>query len=1132
MQTLDGTLIFSATDLVGHLACEHLTQLERKAAHGQIARPSRSDPELDLLTRRGKLHERRYLESLRAASLQITEIKADRSSATSLRAAAEATLEAMRSGVDVVYQGVLFDGTWVGFADFLTRVERSSTIGPFSYEVADTKLARRVKPGALLQLCAYSELLTALQGVEPERIHVVLGGADIVTFRVSELAAYYRVVKRLFEEAATGPVIPTYPDPVEHCSICRWLDVCQKRRTSDDHLSLVANMRRDQTRKLNAVGIETVADLLASLPATRVAGVGIPTLERLRSQARLQVEQRKTGSVIYELLEPEAGRGLVALTAPSPGDLFFDMEGDPHFENAGLEYLFGVLEPTEVSPRYHAFWAHDRAEEKAAFQGFIDLVMDRLDRQPDLHVYHYAAYETSTLARLAGVYATRERELDRLLRGGVFVDLFQVVRQGVRVSQEFYSLKALEPLYMAARSGEVRDATSSIVKYEDWVDTGEASLLEEIRVYNEEDCLSTFRLRDWLEQRRDELARRLGRTLERPAPREAAPSEAQAEAEGTTQELVRALTERLPKDPKRQTIEEQAQWLLAQLLEWHRREARSEWRMYLLRCEISDEDLVEDHEAIGLLEYAGEAGSVKRSIIHRYIFEPQDNKIFERRDVHDPRTKKNAGWVHRIDNEFGVLELLRGKGSKTPHPRSVIPESPRPTTEQREALARIAGWVLNQGLDAPGPYRAVRDLLLRRGPRLAGASPREALVRDGELPQDAARRLVGLLDEGCLPIQGPPGSGKTYSGAQMVLDLVHTGRVVGITAPSHKVIGNLLDEVCSCASKVGVRLRALQKAQEHERCRSEIVKCVNDNQEVATALDEGRIDVVAGTSWLFVRPEMEGRFHTLFVDEAGQMSLANVVAMGGTTRNVVLLGDPRQLPQPLKGCHPRGADLSALEHVLEDRLTISPSEGIFLELTHRLHPDVCEFISTTFYEGRLKPQPSCIVQELSKGGPWGGTGLRYVAVEHEGNRSTSLEEVDRVREIVDGILGNAWTNREGQTRPIKLEDILVVAPYNAQVAALGKGLPGGSRVGTVDKFQGQEAPVVIYSMATSSAEDLPRNMEFLFSLNRLNVAVSRAQGLAVLVCSPRLLEVRCRTPEQMRLANALCRFVEMARPIA
>jgi len=495
-----------------------------------------------VVSRRGDEHEARYLARLVDQGLTVVEIDSDVSSLAALEAAEAATLAAMRAGVDVVYQATFFDGRWRGHADFLLRVERPSLLGPYGYEVADTKLARHVKASALLQMCAYSEQLARLQGVEPELMHVVLGDMSTHGFRVLDYAAYHRAAKRRLEEAVLGAPEATYPDPVEHCGLCRWAEPCDRRRRQDDHLSFVAGMRRDQTRKLVRSDIATVAALGESAPGERVGGIGQPTLERLRDQARVQVDQRQSGDLRYELLEPEPGRGLGALPAPSAGDLFFDMEGDPFAEEQGLEYLFGVVEVIGGVPVFEALWAHSRADEKRAFEGLIDLVMDRLARDPELHVYHYAHYEPTALKRLMGLHATREDEVDQLLRAGVLVDLYQVVRQGLRTGQESYSIKALEPFYMEARQGEIADAGSSIVAYERWLELSDPAILDAIAEYNRDDCVSTWRLRDWLEGLRAQAAAHFGVVLERPDLIGDELSEEQLQQATGTAALVEALT--------------------------------------------------------------------------------------------------------------------------------------------------------------------------------------------------------------------------------------------------------------------------------------------------------------------------------------------------------------------------------------------------------------------------------------------------------------------------------------------------------------------------------------------------------------------------------------------------------------
>ena len=350
---------------------------------------------------------------------------------------------------------------------------------------------------------------------------------------------------------------------------------------------------------------------------------------------------------------------------------------------------------------------------------------------------------------------------------------------------------------------------------------------------------------------------------------------------------------------------------------------------------------------------------------------------------------------------------------------------------------------------------------------------------------------------------------------------------MGITATSHSVITNLLDEIGRQADKSGVSFRASQKGEPHQVSDHPAVTRRNDNSEIADDLADG-VDIVAGTAWLFSRPEFDQALGCLIVDEAGQFSLANTIAIGAAARNLVLVGDPLQLAQPSKGTHPGGAGASALEHVLGGAETLPRDLGVFLDQTYRMHPAICSFISEVVYDDRLHPVSGLERQSVSGDDALSGSGLRWRPVSHAGNRTASPEEAEEVASCVNQLLGRTFTDAKGANQPIGLDDILVVAPYNAQVRLLKERLPNGALVGTVDKFQGRQAKVVICSMAASSTDEIPRGMEFLLSRNRLNVAVSRAQALAVMVGSPDLLTVKCRSVEQIRLANGLCRFVEMA----
>jgi len=1178
MQLIDGKPIYTATDLVGFLACEHLTALERAALLGLLVRPSRIDPELEIIRRRGLEHEARYLTELRDEGLRVVSIEPDAYDADAgdrLRAAAAATELAMAEAADIIYQATFFDGLWRGHADFLRRVdssERRSRWGTYHYEVVDTKLARHVKAGAILQLCTYVELLTAMQGAQPEFMHVALGGSarTVERFRVDDYMAYYRAAKVRFE-ATVGADAPepgdptprTYPEPVEHCGICRWSAECEARWRADDHLSLVAGITRRQRKALAARAVTTLEALgELTLPMPPPLGGTSPTaLMRVREQARLQLEGRRAGRLLHELLVPPAGqgvdpeRGLATLPEPSAGDLFLDIEGYPYAFEDGFDYQFGVV---DNGGNYQSFWSMDGdsefslAGEKRAFEELIDFVITRLDRDPTAHIYHYAPYEPTALKRLMGRHATREDEIDRLLRGAVLVDLYRAVRQGLRASVESYSIKRLEPLYGFTRTIDLRDAGSSIVAFSEWLGLGDserpaADHLVRIEAYNRDDVDSNRRLRDWLEERRAELARVTGLQVPRPSDRVGEPSPELTEARRRVAELAARLCDGVPTDPADRTPEQQGRWLLAQLLSWHRREEKSMWWEFFRLMGLNSDQLTEEGDALGGLEPVGPVGGpTGRRVpeqVWRYRYPDQDHEISAGMTVYDPalaQARPNGtlrdwlvGTVVVVDIAARTIDVKRLIGAGHAHPNALVPLVHYPTQEQQAALMRLGEWVAANGLEPhDGPYLAGRDLLLGRAPRV-GQSDAESLRRPEESTLAAARRLVLTVGRGTLAIQGPPGSGKTFTGARMIAGLLRAGRTVGICANSHKVIGQLLVKAIEAATEEGVSVRPMQRANDAaDLCDHPDVRHAPDNATVRTALAAGEVNLVGGTSWLWSPQAIAEAVGVLFVDEAGQMSLANVLAISQAARALVLLGDPQQLEQPLTGTHPLGADRSALAHLLGSSATMPPDRGLFLETTWRLHPELCRFTSETFYDDRLHAEPHLAGQELRSTSSVSGTGLRLVEIAHMGNDNESVEEAQQIAELVRKLLeaGATWIDREGRQSIITWQDLLIIAPYNAQVGAISRLLPQ-ARVGTVDKFQGQEAPISIYSMATSSSENAPRGMDFLYSRNRLNVATSRARCIAVVVASSELLRVRARTPKQMRLANALCRFVELARRV-
>jgi uncharacterized protein len=533
--------------------------------------------------------------------------------------------------------------------------------------------------------------------------------------------------------------------------------------------------------------------------------------------------------------------------------------------------------------------------------------------------------------------------------------------------------------------------------------------------------------------------------------------------------------------------------------------------------------LIQERAGLSGLTFIDVVGGTTKAPIHRYRFAPQESEIRGGEELRNLGGTK-LGKVEAISFADNTVDIKKRQDTARVHPQAVFAHTYVGGQVMADALVRIGEYVADCGLPGDGPYRAARDLLLNEKPRVGG----EPLNRNVETTVEAAVRLCAYLRGGILPIQGPPGAGKTFTGARMICELVRRGKKVGITANSHKVIRNLIDETIKAADELGIALRCCQKADEVEDPQHRL-SFAKSNEDFFAALRSGA-SVGGGTAWLWSRPDAAETVDVLFVDEAAQMSLANVLAVSQAAKTVVLIGDPQQLDQPMQGSHPEGTDVSALDHILGGERTIARDKGLFLEQTWRLHPAICAYTSELFYDGKLRSRNGLEQQVIKGTGPVNGSGLHFVAVAHSGNQNCSPEEAQAIAKLVRSILASnaTWIDREGQERTITLDDIVIITPYNAQVFEIQQCLPD-ARVGTVDKFQGQEAAIAIYSTATSSHADAPRGMEFLYSLNRLNVATSRAKCVSILVSSPQIFEVECRTPRQIQLANAFCRFLEMAK---
>jgi uncharacterized protein len=1110
LQRVDGNILFSASDITFFSECQHRTWLDRLNLDTPMKK-ALDDDQAKLIQDKGYAHEEAYFNQLKSKKLNCIEVN----SKQSLDQRVADTLQAIKEGAEVIFQGSLRRGNLIGHSDFLLRLDKKGPNGSWLYEVADTKLARSTKAKFILQLCFYSDLLSDITGQLPNQMHVQLGSGVRETFKVADYFYYYKqLLARYLAYVEVYPSIaPPYPVPCNHCSLCPWRDQCDAKRIQDDHLSAVAAITRQQTDHLENAGVDTLEKLANSPSDLIVPKLQRETFTKLKAQASLQLHERTTGEQKIEILSSveDEVRGFLRLPIPDDGDLFFDMEGNPMHEG-GLEYLFGVYYFDEGESKFTAFWGHTREQERQAFIEFIDFVEARKMRYPKMHIYHYANYEKAAISRLMTSHGVKESQVDDLLREQRLVDLYKVVREGLRISKPSYSIKAVESFYTEKRTGDVKKATDSIVVYEQWTETKDPALLESIRQYNEDDCRSTWQLREWLltlrptniswlsaqlfsKSKGDDLKPKSDKTID-------------------FENKLADFYERLVSHPVNSSLDPSLSGLIHNILDFYRRAAKPSWWALFDRRDSELEDLIEDTEVIAGLNSPVHLGSG----IYSYRYPEQDFKLHVGSRAVNLDNFKEIDIIAIDENNCTIeVGISNNDYDTAPSTFSISSGAALPTDAMQKALFAFAESVIA----GENTFKSILDFLKHEIPDIQGIERGEVLIKqDGNLKEITS--VIECMQSTCIYIQGPPGTGKTFTGSHLIAKLLQSGKRVAISSNSHKAINNLLHAVDKRIVEAGSSYVGVKKSSsEDNQVESDFIENITNNKTIENM--GSQIQLLAGTAWLLSRPAFWNTFDYLFIDEAGQVSLANTIAMGMCARNLVLLGDQMQLGQPIQGVHPDRSGESALEYLLNGEATIAPEKGIFLGKTYRMHPDVCRFISDAIYDSKLFSDESTFKQRLvlnqNAHAALKPTGISYVPVVHDGCSQRSEEEADAVHELVNNLLQQEYMDGKGEIHPFTINDILIVAPYNMQVNLLKKTLPEGARVGTVDKFQGQEAQVVIVSMATSSEEYLPRFIDFLFSKNRLNVAISRARCLSIMVMSPALLQINANTPAQMALVN-------------
>ncbi|TFD21619.1 bifunctional RecB family nuclease/DEAD/DEAH box helicase [Cryobacterium sp. TMS1-13-1] len=1177
MFLLDGSVVTSASDLSAASVCEFAFLRRIDAKLGRIdSVPDPVDSMLQRTSRLGDQHEHRVLERYRLGESVVEIARPERMDRPALETAAADTRLAFSTGAEVIFQATFFDPdfgsptadiAFLGFADFIVRQEGGAWL------LQDTKLARHARVTALLQLAAYAEQLERIGVPTAETVELLLGDGSVSVHRLADIRPVYRKRKqrllqiisdRLADDAAVAWGDPRY-------TICGRCSSCEAQVQQHRDPLLVAGLRLSQRARLAAGGIRTIDDLAAS--TGEIKGMADSTLVSLRTQARLQLQPVVGTAPPVDLYNASA---LIALPAPNPGDIFFDFEGDPLYSEGdakekdaargdltegattqwGLDYLFGLV---DVDETFRAFWAHTWAEESMALSDFLAYLADRRARFPGMHVYHYAAYERTHLLSLAARHGVGEDQIDQLLRENVLVDLYPLVRKTVRVGSRSYSIKKLEPLYMGAelRGGEVTNAADSITEYaaardlHEHGDTVEAQrMLDSIADYNRYDCVSTLRLRDWLLQ----LARGAGiRSAD------LGPAGRQLEADVDTappspvRDALLALAALASHAPR--SIDETAAAFAAAAIDYHRREQKSFWWGHYFRLEYPIDEWQDTRDVLVVENVAVERDwfrEGKQRVDRRHLWlrgrfapgssiKPGDQTgpyllydypgPFQNPDTAEGARTHRTVKVLEVTDDGGVLveETLLTDTARYDHrPSALAPAAPPWPMQQKPAIDEWAAAIVDA---QPGwPSDPMVDILRRTAPRTR-AGHLAAIPGDGNTIDAVIATLLDL-DRSYLAVQGPPGTGKTYLGAHVITALVQQhGFKIGVVAQSHAVVENLLGAVVTAGLEPALVGKVAKTGADPADAAYTVLP--KDGQ-LLFALDHTASGfVIGGTAWDFSNPARVPRhsLDLLVVDEAGQFSLASTIAASVGAQNLLLLGDPQQLPQVSQGTHPEPIDQSALGWVAAGHDVLPADRGYFLAESRRMHPAVTAPVSRLSYGGLLRAHPVTSTRSLAGVAP----GVHAVPVVHTGNAISSPEEAHAVADLVQTTLGRLWTDPSTDRLNDSLTeaDVIVVTPYNAQLTLVRQSLDAagypGVRVGTVDKFQGQEAAVAIVTLAASSAEDVPRGLSFLIMKNRLNVAISRAKWAAYLVYSPALTEYLPVTPAGVTELSAFISLVEPDR---
>ena len=1130
MKIKNNKFFVSPSDLNNFVACKYTVLNEIKYHNKEIRKsPDRANDKL--WKEMGVEHEKRHYKILKEKYKKSITIKSDLNEKDRF----DETVRAIQKGYDLIYHAYLIDDNLRGEADFLIKCDTKSDLGDYSYEVYDTKITRNLKPRHITQITAYSDMLGKIQKVLPEKMYLIDGSDEYHSFKTIEYIDLFNHSKKEFIKFLSNiSKEKIYPEKCSYCNLCDWKDECDKTWENDNYINLVAGSNKSQIEKLKKNKIRTVEQLSKTKLTAIDLKINAESFKKIQLQAQLQEEKRNTGEDKIVILDSDFGKGFYKLPKPDDGDVFFDIEGYPRMDRP-FEYLHGLYYKDKGKLKFKDLWAknYNKESEKNIFIELINFLEKRFIEYPNAHIYHYASYEKRAIRELATSYSSEfpkgDIVNDDLLRKEKYVDLFSIVSQSIRTSERDLSLKSIEKFYNFKRKADIVKADDSVIKYDNWIATKNEKYKQDIINYNEEDCISTYLLREFLVKNKPEnidwFVKQEEITKEGEEPNK---YRRKASNKLSREEVEVDLNNRLEK--KKNKTNKKFVENLKNFIGFHWKSNKPEFWEVFDRAEKTHLELEDDTECIANSVLIDDKPKVTEDgFIYSYRFNDQNYKQKEGKSAFDAHQIKGLGTIHSIEENFpdkNIVKILVSKRRKNIEMPSLLTlgnTMPPQVHQHDQALNKfLEDYILNNGEN----YKSIMDMLERKEPDIKNIKSGSILIEENKDLITQSIEIVKNLNNSYLTIQGPPGTGKTYTSAKIIIELMKAGKKVGVTSNSHEAIKTLLIAIEQQAVDQNYEFSGMRKSKSSDKHEWKFIR----NVTTGKPLNMDSYSLFAGTSWFFVDPRMNKTLDYLFIDEAGQVALGTTIANATSADNLVLIGDQMQLSQPMRAKHEGYARMSSLDFILEDDDTISTDKGVFLNVTRRLNKKICNYISTSFYDSRLTSDPITETRSVNlKLDPIKDEGLFYVPIDHNGCSQRSDEEADLVEKVFNKIVNKEYKS-ENITGKISAKDIMVVAPYNAQAnnirERLKKKFKDDVRVGTIDLFQGQEAKVVLISMTTSDVESLPRHKDFFFSRNRLNVAISRAECVAIIIFNENLLLASASNIKEMKLINSFCKLLE------